>query len=121
MAAALAVNADIPVQDVPYDKLRKKLDALEQKLERVQEPINSQQKSDQSVRWQSQEEWNSQKKGWEWLFPYIDTNSDGTISVEEYKIFQQFKAKHNEWEKSLGEKASGIQPVTYKAASPILF
>ena len=42
VAAALAVGAEIPVQDVPYDKLRKRLDALEQKLERVQEPVNSQ-------------------------------------------------------------------------------
>ena len=101
VAAALAVNADIPVQDVPYDKLRQKLEALEQKLERVQEPINSQQKSDQSVRWQSHEEWNSQKKGWEWLFPHIDTNADGTISVEEYRGFQEFKTEHEDWERAL--------------------
>ena len=104
VAAAMAVKADIPVQDVPYDKLRQKLDALEQKLERVQGPINDYQKSDQSVRWQSQKEWNSQKKGWEWLFPHIDTNSDGKISVEEYRGFQKFKAEHEDWEKTLRGK-----------------
>ena len=104
VAAAMAVEADISVQDVPYDTLRQKLDALEQKLERVQESIHDQQKPDQSVRWQSQKEWNSQKKGWEWLFPHIDSNSDGTISVEEYRAFQKFKTEHGDWEKALRGK-----------------
>ena len=105
----MAVEADIPVQDVPYDKLRKKLEALEQKLERVQGLINDNQKSDQSIRWQSQMEWNSQKKGWEWLFPHIDTNSDGTISVEEYRGFQKFKTEHEDWERTLREKRNRLR------------
>ena len=113
VAAAMAVEADIPVQDVPYDTLRQKLEALEQKLERVQEPIHDQQKPDQSVRWQSQKEWNSQKKGWEWLFPYIDTNSDGTISVEEYRGFQKFKTEHGTGKKHFGERRSRLQPVAW--------
>jgi len=104
VAAAMAADADIPVQDVPYDTLRQKLDVLEQKLERVQESIHDQQKPDQSVRWQSQKEWNSEKKGWEWLFPHIDTNSDGTISAEEYRRFQKFKTEHEDWEKTLQGK-----------------
>ena len=104
VAAAMAADADIPVQDVPYDTLRQKLDALEQKLERVQGPIHDQQKPDQSVRWRSQKEWNSEKQGWEWLFPHIDTNSDGTISVEEYRDFQKFKTEHEDWEKTLRGK-----------------
>ncbi|MCP4194848.1 MAG: FAD-dependent oxidoreductase, partial [Planctomycetaceae bacterium] len=104
VAAAMAADADIPVQDVPYDTLRQKLDALEQKLERVQDSIHDQQKPDQSVRWRSQKDWNSEKKGWEWLFPHIDTNSDGTISVEEYRDFQKFKTEHEDWEKTLRGK-----------------
>ena len=108
VAAAMAVEADISVQDVPYDTLRQKLDALEQKLERVQESIHDQQKPDQSVRWQSQIEWNSQKKGWEWLFPHIDTNSDGTISVEEYRDFRKFKTEHGDWEKTLRGKKKQV-------------
>lgn len=36
VAAAIAVNSDIPVQDVSYEKLRPKLDELGQKLERVE-------------------------------------------------------------------------------------
>ncbi|MDA7926331.1 FAD-dependent oxidoreductase [Mariniblastus sp.] len=104
VAAAMAVDADIPVQDLPYDKLRKKLDALDQKLERVQEPIKDQQKPDTLVRWKSQDEWNTQKKGWEWLFPHIDTNSDGRISIKEYKDFQKFKTEQDDWEKALKKK-----------------
>ena len=40
VAAAMAADADIPVQDVPYDRLRQKLDAMEQKLERFQLPAS---------------------------------------------------------------------------------
>ena len=36
VAAAMAVDAGIPVQDVPYSKLRKKLDDLDQTLERIE-------------------------------------------------------------------------------------
>ena len=104
VAAAMAADADIPVQDVPYDTLRQKLDALEQKLERVQESIHDQQNPDRSVRWRSQKDWDSEKKGWEWLFPHIDTNSDGTISVEEYRSFQKFKTEQEDWEKTLRGK-----------------
>ncbi len=105
VAAAMAVDLDIPVQDVPYDKLRKKLDALDQKLERIQKPIKDLQKPATLVRWRSQGQWNTQKKGWEWLFAHIDTNFDGQISADEYAAFQQFKAKHDDWEKSLREKS----------------
>ena len=106
VAAAMAVDAEIPVQDVPYDKLRQKLDDLEQTLDRIpaQDPI----KPGQAVRWKSQEQWNQQKPGYEWLFPHIDTNADGQISAEEYEAFQKLKAKNKDWEASLknkGEKA----------------
>ncbi|PAY17998.1 hypothetical protein CKO51_18510 [Rhodopirellula sp. SM50] len=104
VAAAMAVDAEIPVQDVPYNKLRQKLDALDQKLERIQGPIEDQKKPDQLASWKSHDEWNQQKKGWEWLFPHIDTNSDGQISTEEYTAFQKFKAEHDDWEASLRKK-----------------
>jgi hypothetical protein len=107
------------VQDVPYDKLRKKLDALDQKLERVQEPIKDQQKPDTLLRWKSQDEWNTQKKGWEWLFPRIDTNSDGQISADEYKVFQQFKAKHDDWEEALKKKGAEVSTGDLRRDQPI--
>jgi len=99
VAAAMALDAEIPVQDVPYNQLRKKLDDLDQVLERVQQPEET-----KTVLWQSQDEWNQQKKGWEWLFSHIDTDSDGLISAEEYGAFQKFKMEQDEWEKALRKK-----------------
>lgn len=103
VAAAIAVDAEIPVQDVPYNKLRQKLDDLDQTLDRI-EPVENQQEPGKSARWESQNEWNMQKKGWEWLFPHIDTDSNGQISTEEYNAFQKYKAEHKNWEKSLRTK-----------------
>jgi arylsulfatase A-like enzyme len=106
VAAAMAVDAAIPVQEVPYNELRQKLEDLDQILDR--------EKPGKSALWKSQDEWNKQKKGWEWLFPHIDTDSDGQISAEEYNAFQKFKAEHDDWEESLRKKSartpSGILP-----------
>jgi hypothetical protein len=42
VAATMALDAKIPVQDVPYQELRKKLDALGQTLERIPpQPLNA--------------------------------------------------------------------------------
>jgi arylsulfatase A len=98
VAAAMAVDADIPVQEVPYNKLRKKLEDLDQTLDR-EEP-------GKSALWKSQGDWNRQKKGWEWLYPHIDTDSDGQVSADEYNAFQKFKAEHDDWEKSLKKKGA---------------
>jgi len=104
VAAAMAVDAEIPVQDVPYKKLRQKLDDLDQTLDRIQGPVKDQQEPGKSASWKSQDEWNMQKKGWEWLFPHIDTDSDGQISAEEYQAFRKFKAEHNDWVEVLRKK-----------------
>ena len=106
VAAAIAVDAEIPVQDVPYKKLRQKLDDLDQTLDRIQGPIKDLKTQGTSGQWKSQEAWNKQKKGWEWLFPHIDTDSDGQISAEEYNAFQEYKAKHKNWEDTLRKKAA---------------
>ena len=50
------------------------------------------------TRWASHEEWNSQKSGYEWLFPFIDTNSDGKVTQKEYTRFQAFKKKSSDWQ-----------------------
>lgn len=47
----------------------------------------------------SRDEWEAGKKGWEWLFPVIDTDGDGVITAAEYKAFQEYKAKNPEWQK----------------------
>jgi len=106
VAAAMAVDAGMPVQEVPYNKLRQKLEDLDQTLDRKT--------PGKSALWKSQDEWNKQKNGWEWLFPHIDTDSDGQVSVEEYNAFKKFKAEHDDWEESLRKKGTrtptGILP-----------
>ena len=97
VAAALAADNGIAVQDVPYKQLRSKLENLEQILDRVEQDLTQ----IQSVRWKSKEHWNAEKNGYEWLFPHIDKDSDDEISVDEYSAFQRFKSKNDDWEKLL--------------------
>lgn len=51
-----------------------------------------------NAKWASHADWNSEKPGYEWLFPFIDTNSDGTVTVKEYTRFQVFKKKSSDWQ-----------------------
>ena len=97
VAAALAADNGIAVQDVPYKQLRPKLENLKQILDRVEQDLTQ----IQSVRWKSKEHWNAEKDGYEWLFPHIDKDSDGEISAKEYLAFQRFKSKNDDWEKLL--------------------
>ena len=97
VAAALAVDAGIPVQDVSYEKLRPKLDELGQKLVRGGDGKYN----DQPRVWNSRKQWNAEKKGYEWLFPHIDKDSNGKISPKEYIDFQKFKSKNENWEEVL--------------------
>ncbi|MFP6892382.1 MAG: sulfatase-like hydrolase/transferase, partial [Opitutales bacterium] len=117
VAAAMAVDAAISVQDVPYKKLRPKLDDLGQILDRVEQDKTQV----QSVRWKSQEDWNAEKKGYEWLFPHIDTDSDGQISSEEYAAFQKFKSKNDDWEQSLKKLTSNGHPTSDKPNVVLIF
>ena len=47
----------------------------------------------------SRDEWNKGKKGWEWLFPIIDTDRNGQIDPKEYTAFQAYKARNPDWAK----------------------
>jgi len=97
VAAALAIDAGIPVQDVSSETLRPKLDELGQKLVRGGDgKYNGQPRV-----WNSRKQWNAQKKGYEWLFPHIDKDSNGKISSEEYVNFQKFKSKNENWKEVL--------------------
>jgi len=57
--------------------------------------------------WNSREQWNQDKPGYEWLFPAIDKDQDGKISAAEYKEFQAFKQKHPDWQKLIKEELGG--------------
>ena len=34
----------------------------------------------------------------EWIFPFIDKNSDGKIDSDEYQAIQEYKKKHADWQ-----------------------
>ncbi len=55
-------------------------------------------KEGSTAQWASHDDWNSQKPGYEWLFPFIDTNSDGKVTEEEYTHYQVFKKKSSDWQ-----------------------
>jgi hypothetical protein len=95
VAAAMAVKGGVTVQDVPYDQLKIKLLKLDQKLER------SSRHAAKKHEWASQSDWNREKEGYEWVFVLIDKNKDGKVSAEEYRAFQDFKKRHDDWEKAL--------------------
>ena len=54
--------------------------------------------------WDSQDEWNRNRPGFEWAFPFIDQNRDGRIGPTEYKALQQYKKKHGKTWKDQARK-----------------
>lgn len=60
----------------------------------------------------TRDEWNRGKKGWQWLFPFIDTDGNGLIDPKEYAAFQDYKARHPDWAAELrkaGRRERGEQ------------
>ena len=98
IAAAQAVRENAPVQAIDGAKLRRRL------LERGQVlawtgPLSVPRSSVELGEWNSREEWNASKPGWEWLFPFIDRDKDGKISAAEHAQFQEYKKQHPDWQK----------------------
>lgn len=56
----------------------------------------------------SVEDWNRKKRRYEWLFPFIDKNADGKISLEEHQAFQDYKKKDRNW----GTRRSTTRSIT---------
>ena len=102
VAAAQAIKAGTPVQNVDGAKLRSRLLERGQILEWTG-PVNRRVTSGgvETGEWNSREEWNEAKPGWEWLFPFIDKNKDGKISNAEHTEFQEYKKQHPDWQKRL--------------------
>ncbi len=88
IAAVQALEQNVAVQAIDPQRYRAALIAAGQILEWKGE-------------WNSREAWNSSKPGYDWLFPFIDTNKDGKISETEYITFQAFKEKNPDWLKRI--------------------
>ena len=55
----------------------------------------------------SVEDWSRKKPGYEWLFPHIDKNGNGKISLVEHRAFQEYKKQDRNWAITL--KAKSLQ------------
>ena len=108
VAAAQATHANTPVQNVDVAKLRKHLVERGQILEWTDELAQqAKQRPKHGIKtgeWGSQQEWNDAKPGWEWLFPFIDKNKDGKISLQEHEAFQDYKKQHPDWQTRVREE-----------------
>ncbi|HBJ82587.1 MAG TPA: protein-xanthan lyase [Verrucomicrobiales bacterium] len=107
VAAALAIRASTSVQNVNVTQLRDRLLKRGQILEWTEELAQQTKQRRSGIEtgeWASQQAWNDAKPGWEWLFPFIDTNKDGKISLAEHTAFQDYKKQHPDWQKRLREE-----------------
>jgi hypothetical protein len=92
IAAAHSLEERTAVQDIDFTRYRRALLAEGQILEPT---------AARETGWNSREEWNQAKRGYEWVFDAIDTDHDGRVSPEEYRDFQTLKQKNPDWQKRL--------------------
>jgi len=98
IAAAHALHENVAVQGIDFPRYRRALTAAGQILDPdAAGPAG----------WNSREEWNRSKRGYEWVFDAIDRNRDGRISPDEYREFQTFKRKHDDWQERLRASSDG--------------
>lgn len=55
----------------------------------------------ESGEWASREEWNKANPAYERLFPFIDKDSNGRITLPEHSANQEDKKQHPDWQKKL--------------------
>ncbi len=92
IAAAHALKEKAAVQAIDFPRYRRALLDAGQVLE-----LNE----TSETGWNSRDEWNQAKRGYEWAFDAIDEDKDGRISPAEYREFQAFKQKHADWQQLL--------------------
>ena len=108
VAAAQAIRENAPVQAIDAAKLRSRLLERGQVLEWTEEMARRVVKSGvETGEWSSLEEWSESKRGWEWLFPFIDRDKDGKISAPEHTQFQEYKKQHPDWQKRVRGELGG--------------
>ncbi len=98
IAAAHALKESAAVQAIDFPRYRRALLDAGQILE-----LNE----TNETGWNSRDEWNQAKRGYEWAFDAIDEDKDGRISPAEYREFQAFKQKHADWQQLLKARVGG--------------
>lgn len=98
IAAAHSIQEKVGVQALAFPRYRRALRDAGQILD-LNESIET--------GWNSRDEWNQAKRGYEWAFDAIDADRDGRISPAEYREFQAFKQKHPDWQQQLKAKLGG--------------
>ncbi len=59
--------------------------------------------------WNSREAWNRERAPFDWLFPFVDKNTDGKITTDEYQALQVYKKTHADWQ-DRARKELGMKP-----------
>ena len=95
IAAAHAIHQDTAVQTIDFPRYRRALLDAGQILEH---------RDPGETGWNSRDEWNRSKRGYEWVFDAVDEDKDGRISPAEYRDFRAFKQKHEDWQDRLKSK-----------------
>jgi len=98
IAAAHALAEKTAVQNIDFQRYRRALLDVGQVLEL---------RDSSGAGWDSRDEWNQDKPGYEWLFDAVDKDKDGKVSAAEYKEYQAFKQKHPDWQKLLKAELGG--------------
>lgn len=101
IAAAQAIHAGVPVQQIDATKLRSRLLERGQILAWTGPTLRHEPGTVEAGEWDSKESWSEAQPGWEWLFSFIDTSKDGKISTTEHAAFQAYKKQHPDWVKKL--------------------
>ena len=98
IAAAHSLSEKVAVQAIDFPRYRRALLDAGQVLELNDTSANG---------WNSRDEWNQAKRGYEWVFNAIDEDHDGKISPDEYRAFQAFKQKNSDWKELYKAKLGG--------------
>ncbi|MCC9607925.1 FAD-dependent oxidoreductase [Blastopirellula sp. JC732] len=118
IAAAQAIEEQLPVQQIDMQKFAAALNAAGQKLHWDPTVDKSESPSSPKLDFatllkqcdQDQDslvcagEWSVGKPGFDWLFTFIDADNSGQIDEKEYTSFQDYKAQNPKWREVIQAK-----------------
>jgi hypothetical protein len=120
IAAAMAAESDITVQEVDIERLQQQLREAGIPLEHPEGPLSYDKDKkkptmgnapDDVVKelfarvdkdgdvMASKAEWDAARPTWKWLFDHIDKDQNGQLTRDEYRAFQKYKEENPGWRK----------------------